>query len=339
MMDYTSSEETQIVNDIAAMGYSLVKPVGAGGSARVFLVFSEKYQIFFVAKVMSLETKQICNDCEITALRQLTAPNVISLYDVSILAQAVYLVLEYCPHGSLLEYVRRTGPLHGRQLYGVCKGILTGLAYIHLQKFAHLDLKPANLLLDRYGRVKLADFGISRLFPDRGLSESRAGTFLFKAPELGARKAYDPFKADIWSLGVTLFFLATGRVPWSGVTTMEVRQEIGFGLVEYPTQLDIAFVCALQAMITVEPSNRPTASDCLRMPVFASAEAKDGFIPFGLETGGSAVKASTGQVTRKRAVSQRVRNGPPRPRLATCTAGSPRAEELLVAEGIASEFR
>jgi serine/threonine protein kinase len=311
----------QIAKDIAAMGYSLVKQVGSGGSARVFLVLSEKYQMLFVAKVMSLESKQICGDCEIAALRQLTAPNVIALYGVSILPHALYLVLEYCPHGSLLEHVRRTGPLQGRQLYGVCKGILTGLAYIHSQNFAHQDLKPANLLIDRYGRVKLADFGISGLFADHGMSSTHAGTFMFMAPELGMKKTFDPFKADIWSAGVTLYYLAMGKVPWQGDTEREFWQEMNAGLVNLPRQLDLDFGRALQSMITVEPTHRPSAADCLTLPVFADADTKDGVIQFGQEPRGPVLKPMMIHMPKRRTLSQKVQNGPLPGRIPPCKSG------------------
>jgi serine/threonine protein kinase len=268
----------QITPVLQSMGYDLMKEIGEGASARCFLVFSRQYQTLFVAKAMSLLCRQICSECEVNALRQLTSPYVISLYDVAFRPDCLYLVLEYCPLGPLDDYVRSNGPFSGAQLYGMCKAILTGLAYIHSQRFAHLDLKPSNILLDRYGRTKLADFGIARLFRLRAVTEQRAGSLAFMAPDVYSARSYDPFKADIWSLGVTFFFLAIGKVPWVSELPTQLQKEISTGCFTVPSSLDGPFAHVLREMMNVDARQRPSAADLLKMSPFAEADVKQGFV-------------------------------------------------------------
>jgi serine/threonine protein kinase len=137
---------------------------------------------------------------------------VIYFYDFVTTPLFQYLFLEFCPAGTLLDVVRKAGPFEGAQLHAACKAILNGLAYIHGRHIAHLDIKPSNIFIDRFGRPKLADFGISRRFADPS-SVHRAGTLAFLAPEVLGCAAYDPFKADIWSLGVTFYVMAFGSDP------------------------------------------------------------------------------------------------------------------------------
>jgi serine/threonine protein kinase len=270
--------DPEIASVLESKGYSVVKQIGAGATARVFLVFSDKYQTFFVTKVMQFLSKQLCSECEITALRQIMSPHVIALYDYILNPDCLSLILEYCPHGSLHDYVSRAGPMRGRLLYGMCKAILTGLADIHSQRFAHLDLKPANILIDRYGRARLADFGISRFFRDANVSTQRAGTVAYMAPDIYSIRNYDPFKADIWSAGVTFFYMAAGRTPWVHKSSVELRLEIPVATIVFPKEMNHHFASLIRAMTNIEPGRRPTAEECLRLPMFTDITAKEGFI-------------------------------------------------------------
>lgn len=263
---------------LAQKGYKYVRPIGAGGSATCHLVFSEKYKTNFVCKEILLTVKQICSQCEINALKQLSSPNVIALYDVVVYPNVIYMFLEFCPQGSLKEIVEKQGKFEGKQLLGLCKNIITGLAYIHSEKFAHLDLKPANILVDRYGRPKLADFGISRLYIGRRESQQRAGTLAFMAPEIMTGRAYDPFKADIWSMGVTIYCLATGRIPWISTSVEALKRSITSGTVPFPREFPQELRTIISAMLRHRPEERPTAQQILQLKIFSTADAKDGFL-------------------------------------------------------------
>jgi serine/threonine protein kinase len=275
-------EIVQLKAVLESKGYTFVKEIGSGGSACCYLVLSQQYHELFVCKVMSLQRRQICPECEINALRQLSCPNVIYLYDVVVAPAAVYIFLEYCPGGSLSDVCQKKGLLQGRQLHGVCKGILNGLVYIHEHRYAHLDLKPGNVLVDRFGRPKLADFGISHQY-DTGGNEGkqRAGTSAYMAPEMLLCPTYDPFKADIWALGVMYFAIGYGTYPWCANTHEEMRMARMTGKLTFPKGCDPDFAAAVTAMLDPDPAKRPSAAQCMAMPLFQAADVKDGKIDVG----------------------------------------------------------
>jgi serine/threonine protein kinase len=207
--------------------------------------------------------------------------------------------------GALSDIVSRNGPFQGKKLYGLCKGILNGLEYIHSQRFAHLDLKPANILIDRHGRPRLADFGVARLFRARNISEQRAGTLVFMAPEILSGRGYDPFKADMWSLGVTFYFLATGTLPWVAEAFEQCKEEIQSGNIRYPDELDPAFRSVLQAVLNINPAQRSLTTDLLKMDVFQKVDAKEGFI---LDKGQRASRAPAAATRNTIGLTSRPRN-------------------------------
>jgi serine/threonine protein kinase len=263
---------------LEAKGYKFISEIGCGACGRVCLVFSERYQTHFVVKVMSLHIRQSCTDCEITALKQLTCQYVITLFDYHLTPDAVYLFLEYCCNGSLDRIIAKSGPLSGTRLYGISKAFLTGLAYIHSNRCAHSDLKPANILIDRYGRPKIADFGFARVFSPDELAEHHSGTMAFSAPEVFHRQPFDPFKADIWSAAITLLFLGTGRVPWDPDAKESLAKEIMDGLMGLPRDFDHALGPMIHAMTRLDPAKRPTAEECLAFEPIASADVRTGFL-------------------------------------------------------------
>jgi serine/threonine protein kinase len=275
-------EVVQLKALLESKGYTFVKEIGSGGSACCYLVLSQQYHELFVCKAMSLRRRQVCRECEINALRQLSCPNVIYLYDLVVTPAAVYIFLEYCPGGSLSDVCQKKGLLQGRQLYGICKNILNGLVYIHEHRYAHLDLKPGNVLFDRFGRPKLADFGISHQYDTGGHEGSqRAGTSAYMAPEMLSCPTYDPFKVDIWAFGVTCFAIAYGTFPWSANTPEGLRMARLTKTLTFPKGCDPDFQAAVTAMLDPDPAKRPSAAQCMAMPLFQEADVKDGKIDVG----------------------------------------------------------
>jgi len=241
--------------------YEYVRRVGAGSSATCHVVRSLVYGDEFVCKVMPLPRNKVFHTCELNALTHLNHPNIIRLYGFKKTADSLYLFLEFCPGGSLHDLVLSGRRIPKRHLYVMCKGVVDGLAYVHSRRFAHLDLKPANILIDRFGRAKLADFGFSK--DCAGYRSNRfAGTPAFMAPELRAGRWYEPFKADIWSLGVTFYFIACRQLPPSDTTSMVGTEG---------SSLDAEFNEVLVRMMSSDPACRPTAEDVAATPIFRQA--------------------------------------------------------------------
>ena len=267
MATSTSEAKEHLTRVVKCKGYTIKGVVGKGGSATCYAVQSNTSQHMFVCKQMVIDKNTPCSDCEIRALKSLHAPNIISLYDFYVEHPYVYLFLELCPNGSLSDYINKHGPIKGDKLVSLMHSLLTGLAYIHGQNCAHLDIKPGNILFDSHWRPKLADFGISR-FADHGESNQHAGTIAFMAPEILQGRAYNQFKADIWALGITFYWMCKGKSPWGSATLADVKEMIPSG----PGSLTSPFpteVCKLiNSMCRVSPAARPSAEELLAYPVF-----------------------------------------------------------------------
>ncbi|OHT17058.1 hypothetical protein TRFO_41347 [Tritrichomonas foetus] len=269
-----------LLSVLSRKGYSYVSPIGKGGTATCHVVYSHRYNMNFVVKKMVQDDSVACSKCELNALQQLNSSDVIRMYDYDLLPDCIFLFLEYCSNGSLLDVVKKSGPLTGKRLYGVVKSLLSAISFIHSKRFAHLDIKPANILVDRYGRIKLADFGLSR-FMKHGcnLSTQRAGTVIFMPPEMFLSSMFDPFAADIWSLGVTIYYLAIGLVPWVTKSFEDIKNSVISGSLTFPSGFqDKSIMFLIKEMLKVEPKQRPRAEDLLKLPFLQKAEKKDGTI-------------------------------------------------------------
>ena len=264
---------SELLNILQLHDYQLIAPIGKGGSAVCYLVFSKKYKMNFVCKEIHINERLVCSDCELNALKNLNSNEIINLYDYFFGNQTIYLFLEFCSNGSLLNYVKKYGPLEPTKLLGITKVLLSALEYIHKQKFAHLDIKPANILIDRHGRPKLADFGISRFIDNTtNTASQRAGTAMFMAPEITSRNYYDPFAADIYSLGVTLYYLGSGYYPFKGENNDEIKKAIHNGLYsihDFPKCSLLPLICS---MLSFNPKERPTAEKLLQSNIFKTVD-------------------------------------------------------------------
>jgi serine/threonine protein kinase len=193
-----------LITVLSKHGYASVTNLGKGGYGEVYVAHHEQTDQQYAVKVTQFNGLTQ----EIDALKSIWHPNIIYLYDVFVEKNVLFLVFEYCPGGPLSAKT----PLPKREFFTVCAELIAAVNACHSQKLAHLDIKPSNILIDKYGRAKLADFGISQIIQD-GVSQQFKGTPAFVAPEILRKAPYDPFKADIWSLGMTLYKLATGELP------------------------------------------------------------------------------------------------------------------------------
>ena len=237
-------------------GYCLDKKLGKGGNATVFLVKSLKYDCDFCVKVCQNIGKSPERDREIQALMKMNHPNILRVYDCFEDNSYFYMILEYCPGGSLYEVVAHEGPLPYERLVPIFSQLAAAVKACHDEHLAHRDIKPGNVLLDPYGRPKLADFGLS--VAGETTIRSHAGSIAFMAPEIWQRKdGHNPFKADIWALGVTFFYLATGQLPWDTTSMQELIKSSALGYVSYDMEnLPQQMVDLLRHMININVAQR-----------------------------------------------------------------------------------
>ena len=249
-------------------GYSFVRSIGRGGFASVFLVHSSKYGRNFAAKVTRMVDKAVqYAEAEIENLKQLAHPNIILLYDHFVEGNELYLILEYCPSGSLKDHISPGNPLSMNVFRSVCTQILSALCACHDKGIAHRDIKPENVLIDSHGRPKLADFGLGVFCVKGNYVNCDAGSLVFAPPEFFKEKSIDPFKADVWSVGLLFLTLATGRLPWRGSKLGDFIEEIsrcdiGHEICDLP--YDVRQLISLA--MTVDPLVRPTAHRLMELP-------------------------------------------------------------------------
>ena len=256
----------RIKRTVMENGYVLLEHIGSGGNATVYRVRSVKYECDFVVKVQELDSHSAEREREAQALKSLIHKNIVELYEVFHDTNYSYMILEYCPGGTLENLVAREGPLQKGRLTSMCYQICQAVCACHDLNIAHRDIKPANILIDQYGRPKLADFGLSDQY-DQPLVRSQAGSLAFMAPEIVSGGCHNPFKADTWALGVTFFYMGTGQLPWSTANVRDLINAIKVGPIDYaPSILPRDFVNLLKQMMDLDPCNRIDVRSCLISP-------------------------------------------------------------------------
>ena len=262
--------------------YDYIKPIGKGGFSTVHLVHSKRYNTDFVCKVESGTAKQT-NETELRTLLNLAHPNIISLYEYFYdkTNSLLLIILEYCPGGSLddlLKDLRKKNLINNTQLlipretlYEYCSQVVKALKYCHSRGVAHRDIKPANLLLDKNGRIKLADFGLaSKLDPnDKNGKVLRVGSKPYLSPEIINGSNFDPFKSDIWALGVTFYELASGKLPWNFDTEKDIITSISLGIDNFrECKCSKELITAMRSMLCYCESKRCSIFDLSTLPIF-----------------------------------------------------------------------
>jgi serine/threonine protein kinase len=193
------------------------------------------------------------------ALEAVWGPNVINVYETFTERGLSFMILEYCPGGSLLDLIKQEGPIRSDRLYSLCLEVLDALNSCHETGIAHLDIKPQNILFDKFDRAKLSDFGCA-IRASKCLCQQFRGSPGYAAPEIVKHQAYDPFKADVWSLGVTFYLMVCGHLPWN-VHSEEYIRAMQYGLEESDPMIPADFLRILRKMLVVDPEGRATLSD------------------------------------------------------------------------------
>ena len=247
-------------------GYELFAFIGKGGFAECYDVLSVQYNIHFACKVMSLKGKKgslalksFMN--EINTLTNVIHPYIMPVYNTFTSNSYLYLILEYCPNGDLHDYVKKKGPFRNDSvLLRYVSAILDSLTYLEQNNIAHKDIKPSNILIDSHGHPKLSDFGLASFIEEDRLSEDFSGSLAFCPPELLQRKPFNPMKADIWSFGVTLYYLATGVYPFSTNALKNLGKHISSVVYSLPENINKVIRHIISQSLCINPDERITFS-------------------------------------------------------------------------------
>ncbi|KAL1200068.1 CBL-interacting serine/threonine-protein kinase 4 [Cardamine amara subsp. amara] len=226
------SKSSEITSATVLLGkYELGREIGSGSFAKVHVARSIETGELLAVKIIDkkknfeagMETRIIR---EIEAMRRLHGhPHILKIYEVMATKSNIYLIMELAPGGDLFDKLIDSGSFTEPEARRYFQQLLSALSFCHSEGISHRDVKPQNLLLDKYGNLKVCDFGLSALPENRnsqGLLRTTCGTPAYTAPEVFGFRAYDGAKADVWSCGVVLFGIITGYLPFddSNVVTM-----------------------------------------------------------------------------------------------------------------------
>lgn len=267
-----------IENDLKENGFDLIGTIGEGGFAKVFTVHWRQYpNQIFAAKVINIndenDTSRM-NSCvhEITSLMRLSHPGIIYYFKNFQVGQHFYIILEFCPNGSLYQKVKKNGPLSQDEFVDVAKQCLEALKACHQKGIAHYDIKPENILISEHKKIKLSDFGLADFIntdDDKQLTTHK-GSMPYLAPEQFTPNPFDPQRSDVWSLGVTFYFLITGNHPWICKTKEEMINNLFNSEVYFPSNINNQIVKLITSMMVKNPRYRALPEELLKNPIFAT---------------------------------------------------------------------
>ncbi|MDO4614363.1 MAG: Stk1 family PASTA domain-containing Ser/Thr kinase [Lachnospiraceae bacterium] len=206
--------------------YEVVGRVGSGGMADVYKAKDSKLDRYVAVKVMKQEFNNDSNFIrkfkrEAQAAAGLANPNIVNVYDVGDDAGIYYIVMELVEGITLKEYISKKGKLSVRETTSIGIQVCLGLAAAHRRGIVHRDVKPQNIIISTDGKVKVTDFGIARAASSNTISANAMGSVHYSSPEQ-VRGGYSDARSDIYSVGITLYEMVTGRVPFDGETTVAI---------------------------------------------------------------------------------------------------------------------
>ena len=206
--------------------YEILEKVGTGGMADVYKSKDHTLNRFVAVKILKQEFSENANfvskfRVEAQAAAGLMHPNIVNVYDVGEEKGIYYIVMELVDGITLKNYIEKRGCLGYKEAVTIALQVSMGLEAAHKNHIIHRDIKPQNIIISREGKVKVTDFGIAKAATSDTITSNVMGSVHYTSPEQ-ARGGYSDEKSDVYSLGVTLFEMLTGEVPFDGETTVAI---------------------------------------------------------------------------------------------------------------------
>ncbi|NWQ43869.1 Stk1 family PASTA domain-containing Ser/Thr kinase [Bacillus sp. EB106-08-02-XG196] len=208
--------------------YKVLEMIGGGGMANVYLAHDMILDRDVAVKMLRLD---FANDEEFIrrfrreaqSATSLAHPNIVSIYDVGEENDLYYIVMEYVEGQTLKQYIQQSSPLQVEDTIEIMKQLTSAISHAHQNHIIHRDIKPQNILVDRFGNVKITDFGIAMALSATSITQTNSvlGSVHYLSPEQ-ARGGMANKKSDIYSLGIVMFELLTGRLPFSGESAVSI---------------------------------------------------------------------------------------------------------------------
>ncbi|XP_046398724.1 testis-specific serine/threonine-protein kinase 3-like isoform X2 [Ischnura elegans] len=219
---------------LESRGYSVGRTIGNGSYATVKLAFSEKHGCDVAVKIVAKYNAP--SDYlskflprEVNVVKGLSHPNIIHFFEAIETTHRVYIVMEYASNGSLLDVIRNDGHIDESRAKKWFRQLASAIAYCHGLGVVHRDIKCENLLMDHSYNIKLSDFGFARFEPEplgTGLCETFCGSFAYAPPEILRGIPYQPKQSDVWSMGVVLFAMMYGQLPFDDANYSTLLKQV-----------------------------------------------------------------------------------------------------------------
>ncbi|XP_063002233.1 serine/threonine-protein kinase MARK2 isoform X5 [Elgaria multicarinata webbii] len=248
--------------------YRLLKTIGKGNFAKVKLarhVLTGKevaVKIIDKTQLNSSSLQKLFR--EVRIMKVLNHPNIVKLFEVIETDKTLYLVMEYASGGEVFDYLVAHGRMKEKEARAKFRQIVSAVQYCHQKFIVHRDLKAENLLLDADMNIKIADFGFSNEFTFGNKLDTFCGSPPYAAPELFQGKKYDGPEVDVWSLGVILYTLVSGSLPFDGQNLKELRERVLRGKYRIPFYMSTDCENLLKKFLILNPSKRGTLEQIMK---------------------------------------------------------------------------
>lgn len=253
--------------------YKILDPIGHGAFSVVRVAKDIRSNIYYACKIVprsristtELETRF---ETEIRVLQQMRHPNIVQLVDLKKDKLNYYIFMEFCSCGELFQYIVNKKRVPEADAKIILFQIIDALKYCHSHNVVHRDMKPENLLFDSEGHIKITDFGLSRYVGAEGLVTTSCGSPCYASPEVLIGNPYDGSKSDMWSVGVILYAMVTGNLPWTKKNQAQLFDQIKRGEYSIPDFISPSCQSLIRSLMCTDSAKRLSAVDALRHSFF-----------------------------------------------------------------------
>ncbi|XP_076791305.1 sperm motility kinase Z-like [Arvicanthis niloticus] len=250
-----------------ARDYYILGTLDKGSFAEVKVALHLMTQTMVAIKILNRCTKMdFLVVSEVELMKTLHHSNIVQLLQIIDTRHKTYLVMEYASKGSLQKHINKCGRLQEEEARTIFTELSLAIDYIHSQNIVHRDIKAENILLDWDGHVKLTDFGLGKRLASGEQFRGFCGTPQYCAPEVFHQKPYDGLPADIWSLGVLLYYLVVGQLPFREKVHSKIKYLIQSQNYWIPCRLSPDLQDLLKRLFTLDPTTRPSIKEVLAHP-------------------------------------------------------------------------
>ncbi|XP_063132923.1 sperm motility kinase X-like [Rattus norvegicus] len=254
--------------------YKIIRTLGRGRFSVVKMAYHVPTLTCVAIKVLK-NTKK-CSSVmsrEVDILKSLGHPHIIKVVEVVQTREATHLVMEHASQGDLLDRIRECGYLKSWEARRMFRQILEAVQFCHDNNIVHRDIKANNILIDGRWNAKLCDFGLAaKTLPGQKLIDF-CGTLPYCAPEFFEAEEYEGRPFDVWSVGVLLFFMVTGHLPFLGKSFAEVRRQISSANFSIPPHVANDIFNVIVEMLMINPSRRPSIQQIMMRPMIKDSQA------------------------------------------------------------------